>query len=167
MAGAEVEQAILASIHALLAQAVYEEEKDAAADVLKVEIDSSGTEGTAPATFEFEADITGGTKPYTIGWDLDDDGITESNEQTLVATFNEAGTYDIVLTVADIEGQIASDTLKIKVKEEKELPLVDEEDDRKESQIEGSTQEQNQCDSLYPIACIADNLLNLYGPGLP
>ena len=164
MAGAEVELAILASLNALLAQAASEEEK-AAADVLKVEIDSSDTEGIAPATFEFEADITGGTKPYTVGWDIDDDGITESNEQTLVATFNEAGTYKIVLTVADIEGQIASDTLKIKIEEE-ELSPVDEKDDKKESQIEGTTQEQNQCNSLYPIACI-DNLLNLYGLGSP
>ena len=167
MAGAEVELAILASLNALLSPAVYEEEKAAAVDVLKVEIDSSGTEGIAPATFEFEADITGGTKPYTVGWDLDDDGITESNEKTLVATFNEAGTYEIVLTVADIEGQIASDKLKIKVEEEEEeeeLSPVDEKDDKKKSQIEGTTQEQNQCDSLYPIACI-DNLLNLYDPG--
>ena len=165
MAGAEVELAILASLNALLAQAASEEEK-AAADVLKVEIDSSDTEGIAPATFEFEADITGGTKPYTVGWDIDDDGITESNEQTLVATFNEAGTYKIVLTVADIEGQIASDTLKIKIEEEEELSPVDEKDDKKESQIEGTTQEENQCNSLYPIACI-DNLLNLYGLGSP
>jgi hypothetical protein len=164
MAGAEVELAILASLNALLVQAASEEEK-AAADVLKVEIDSSDTEGIAPATFEFEADITGGTKPYTVGWDIDDDEITESDEQTLVATFNEAGTYKIVLTVADIEGQIASDTLKIKIEEE-ELSPVDEKDDKKESQIEGTTQEQNQCNSLYPIACI-DNLLNLYGLGSP
>jgi hypothetical protein len=164
MAGAEVELALLASLNALLVQAASEEEK-AAADVLKVEIDSSDTEGIAPATFEFEADITGGTKPYTVGWDIDDDGITESDEQTLVATFNEAGTYKIVLTVADIEGQIASDTLKIKIEEE-ELSPVDEKDDKKESQIEGTTQEQNQCNSLYPIACI-DNLLNLYGLGSP
>jgi PKD domain len=164
MAGAEVELAILASLNALLVQAASEEEK-AAADVLKVEIDSSDTEGTAPATFEFEADITGGTKPYTVGWDIDDDGITESNEQTLVARFNEAGTYKIVLTVADIKDQIASDTLKIKVEEE-QLSPVDEKDDKKESQIEGTTQEQNQCNSLYPIACI-DNLLNLYGLGSP
>jgi PKD domain len=163
MAGTEVELAILASLNALLAQSVSEEEKAAAVDVLKVEIDSSGTEGIAPATFEFEADITGGTKPYTVGWDLDDDGITESNEKTIVATFNEAGTYEIVLTVADIKDQIASDKLKIKVEEE-QLSPVDEKDDKKESQIEGTTQEQNQCDSLYPIACI-DNLLNLYDPG--
>ena len=162
MAGAEADQAILSSLHALFAQAVYQEASPS--DLLEVEIDSSDTDGATPATIAFEADITGGTEPYNIMWDVDDDGIAESNEQTLVATFNEAGTYDIVLTVADIKGQIASDTLEITVEEgeneevsteeEAELPPVDDEDDNKESQIEGTTQEQNQCDSLYPIACI-------------
>src|SRR5688572_9133759 len=35
---------------------------------LTVEITSSDTEGeVAPATFEFDADVTGGTEPYTYG----------------------------------------------------------------------------------------------------
>jgi hypothetical protein len=51
---------------ALAAQAEGEEP----ADILTVEIISNGTEGVVPATFEFEADITGGTEPYTISWDL-------------------------------------------------------------------------------------------------
>jgi PKD repeat protein len=158
MAGAEAEQAVLASLYALFAQAVYGGEA-AASDLLTVEIDSNGTEGTAPAILEFEADITGGTEPYTISWDLNDDGIAESNEQSLVATFNEAGAYDIVLTVADIEGQIASDTMEITVEEgeeggENEGVSTEDEDDNEETLEEETTQEQNQCDSLYPIACI-------------
>ncbi len=173
LAGAEVEQAIVTALHTLATPEVDEEEKVPAADILKVEIDSGSTENVAPATFEFEADITGGVEPYTISWDLDDDGIAESNEQTVAVTFNEAGTYDIVLTVADIEGQIASDTVEITVEEgerenkvssteeeEEELLLpLDEEDDKVESQIEGTMQEQNPCDSLYPIACIPSSYL--------
>jgi hypothetical protein len=48
-------------------------------DPLTVNIDSSDTEGVTSATLEFEADITGGTEPYTVIWYLNDDGIAESN----------------------------------------------------------------------------------------
>src|SRR5215211_7028725 len=34
--------------------------------LLTIDIISNGTEGITPATFEFQADITGGTEPYTI-----------------------------------------------------------------------------------------------------
>jgi PKD repeat protein len=84
---------------------------------LTAEINSNDTEGVAPATFEFEADIAGGTEPYTIRWDLDDDGIVESNEETVVATFNEAGTYNVTLTITDSEDQTASDSIEITVEE--------------------------------------------------
>jgi PKD repeat protein len=172
LAGAEVEQAIVAALNALVAQAV--DEKGAPEDVLTAEIDSNDTEGTAPATFEFEADITGGKEPYTISWDLDDDGIAESNEQTLVVTFNEAGTYDGVLIVTDSKGQTASDTVEITVEEGEEVASTEEEEelpsieDEEESLTEETTQEETSCDSLYPISCIPsnpqlNNLLDLYG----
>jgi PKD domain len=174
LAGTEVEQTVLAALQGLLAQTVADEEEVLVADNLTVEIDSSGTEGVAPATFEFEVDITGGTEPYTIFWDLDDDDIAESNERYLVATFNEAGTYSLDVTVADIEGQVASDSVEVRVEEggegeagenegevsaqedvEHELaPRDEEEDDNEETLEEETTQEQNPCDSLYPISCI-------------
>jgi PKD repeat protein len=84
---------------------------------LTAEINSNDTEGVAPATFEFEADIAGGTEPYTISWDLDNDGIVESNEETVVATFNEAGTYNVTLTITDSEDQTTSDSIEITVEE--------------------------------------------------
>src|SRR5215203_4367068 len=84
---------------------------------LTAEINSNDTEGVAPATFEFEADIAGGTEPYTVSWDLDSDGIVESNEETVVATFNEAGTYNVTLTITDSEDQTASDSIEITVEE--------------------------------------------------
>ena len=40
-------------------------EKEVIMQSLTVEIISNGTEGVAPATFEFEVDIRGGTEPYT------------------------------------------------------------------------------------------------------
>src|SRR5918996_806282 len=65
---------------------------------LTVEITSSDTEAIAPATFEFEADVGGGTEPYTYSWDFDDESSEESDEQTVSHTFEETGSYDISLT---------------------------------------------------------------------
>jgi PKD repeat protein len=110
------------------AQATEEELTDS----LTAEINSNDTEGVAPATFEFEADIAGGTEPYTVSWDLDDDGIVESNEETVVATFNEAGTYNVTLTITDSDDQTASDSIEITVEEgeggegEEEAVVVEE-----------------------------------------
>src|SRR5215213_7764681 len=84
---------------------------------LTAEINSNDTEGVAPTTFEFEADIAGGTEPYTVSWDLDDDGIVESNEETVMATFNEAGTYNVTRTSTDSEDQTAADSIEITVEE--------------------------------------------------
>ncbi|MDW0141150.1 MAG: PKD domain-containing protein, partial [Nitrososphaeraceae archaeon] len=83
---------------------------------LTAEIISNGTQGVAPATFEFQANLTGGTEPYTYVWDFDDDS-EESDEQNVVHTFEEAGTYNITLTVTDSEDQTASDSIEITVDE--------------------------------------------------
>jgi PKD repeat protein len=148
IAGEEAEQATLAALRALITQAAGEEEP---ADVLTVEIDSNGTEGYAPLPIEFEADITGETEPYTISWDLDDDGITEGNEQTLVVTFNEAGTYDTRLTVTDSEGHIATDSIEITVEEGGEEEAVSTEE---EPLVEETTEEETLCDPSYLNTCI-------------
>jgi tetratricopeptide (TPR) repeat protein len=79
---------------------------------LTAEISSNATEGTAPATFEFEADITGGTEPYTIVWNFGD-GDNAENIDDLEHTFDQAGTYNVVLTVRDSEDQTASDSIEI------------------------------------------------------
>ena len=88
---------------------------------LTVDITSSDTEGggIAPATFEFGADVVGGTAPYTYSWDFDDDGSSEegSDEQTVSHTFEEAGTYNVRLTVTDSSGHSASDSVGITVDE--------------------------------------------------
>src|SRR5215208_1618797 len=117
------------------AQATEEELTDS----LTAEINSNDTEGVAPAAFEFEADIAGGTEPYTVSWDLDDDGIVESNEETVMATFNEAGTYNVTLTITDSEDQTASDSIEITVEEgeggEGEEALVVEDGDGGQGEV--------------------------------
>src|SRR5215213_4247527 len=81
-----------------------------------VEIISSDAEGVAPATFEFEADVAGGTEPYNYRWNFGDDG-RSSNEQTVSHTFEEDGRYNVRLTVTDSDGQRASDSVQITVEE--------------------------------------------------
>ena len=92
---------------------------------LTVEIISGDTEDTAPATFEFEAEITGGIEPYTIRWDFGD-GSTEENDQEVEHTFDEAGSYSVGLTVTDSGDQNGSDSMEITVEEEQ--PLEEEEE---------------------------------------
>ncbi len=85
---------------------------------LTVEITSSDTEGeVAPATFEFDADVTGGTEPYTYSWDFDGESSEEIDDDETEHTFEEAGTYNVGLTVTDSGGQIGSDIMEITVEE--------------------------------------------------
>jgi Ca2+-binding RTX toxin-like protein len=118
LAAPEVIQDILA------AQAQQVQEVEEPINPLTVEITSSDTEGVravpAPATIEFEADITGGVEPYAISWDFGNDGSAsneESDEKTIVHIYNEPGTYIVTLTVTDANGQQATDSLQVTVNE--------------------------------------------------
>ena len=60
-----------------------------------------------------------GTEPYTVIWDFDDDSVVEeSEEQTILHSFDEAGTYNVTVDAVDSEEQIASDSVEITVEEE-------------------------------------------------
>jgi PKD repeat protein len=83
-----------------------------------VEIISSGTRGVAPATFEFEANVIGGTGPYTYSWDFGDGSVEVDDDETVEHTFDVAGTYSVDLAVLDSTGQSASDSILITVEEE-------------------------------------------------
>jgi PKD repeat protein len=111
---------------------------------LTVDITSSDTEGgeIAPATFEFEADVAGGTEPYTYSWDFDGEGSGESNEQTVSHTFDEAGSYDVGLTVTDSIGQSASDSMEITVEE---APAAEE--DEVEDEVEAPAAEEDEVEA--------------------
>jgi plastocyanin len=86
------------------------EQQEQPANPLTVDIISNDTEGVAPAAFEFEADVTGGTEPYTYSWESDD-------EATVEHTFDEAGTYNVTLTVTDAGNQTASDSIEMTIEE--------------------------------------------------
>ena len=112
--------------------AQLEQAQEEPTNPLTADIISNDTEGgravvVAPATIEFEADITGGIEPYATSWDFgDDDGgasSEESDEQTVVHTYNEPGTYIVTLTVTDANGRQATDSLQVTVNEPPPSPL--------------------------------------------
>lgn len=102
---------------------------------LAVNIVSNGTEGEAPATFEFEANVTGGTEPYSINWDFGD-GSEVSNDETAVHTFEEADIYNVTLTATDSDDQTASDSSAIEVEEGAEIGEENEEDIQEQESVE-------------------------------
>ena len=104
----------------------------APAEPLTVEITSSDTEGqVAPATFDFEANVTGGMEPYTIRWDFDDGDSDEEesddDDNDVDHTFDVAGNYTISATVTDSTGRTVSDSILITV--EPAPPLTAGDDD--------------------------------------
>jgi PKD repeat protein len=106
-----------------------------------VDIISNDTEGVAPATFEFEANLTGGTEPFTYSWDFGDGSSEESDDETVEHTFDVAGTYNVDLTVTDTTLQTASDSILITVEE----PLFSPSPTIPEELV---------CDPSYPDLCI-------------
>lgn len=73
-------------------------------------IDSTNGD-TAPASFLFEAEAEGGTEPYTWHWDFGDG--QQGNVQIMTHTFQNPGTYTVILTVTDSAGQTATDTEQV------------------------------------------------------
>jgi PKD repeat protein len=106
---------------------------------LAVEITSSDTEGVAPATFDFEANVTGGTVPYTYSWDFGDGGsvVESGDDETVDHTFDVAGNYTVTVTVTDSTGRTISDSIVVAV-HEREPPATEE----------------HMCDPSYPGLCI-------------
>jgi PKD repeat protein len=103
-----------------------------------VEIISSGTiiDGVVPATYEFEANVIGGTEPYTYSWNFGD-GSEESTEETVEHTFEEAGTYNVALTITDAEGRTGSDTIAITVIAGEEPPATTAEEEQQQPPEDG------------------------------
>src|SRR5215216_3369726 len=112
---------------------------------LTVDITSSDTEGgeIAPATIEFEADVAGGTEPYTYSWDFDGEGSSDDDD-VIDHTFDEAGSYDVGLTVTDSIGQSASDSMEITVEEapeeEEQPPAAEEVEEEVVEEVEDEEQ---------------------------
>jgi PKD repeat protein len=92
-----------------------------------VEIVSTSTEGVALATLLFETDTQGGTEPYTYSWNFGDGSEEVIDEDAVTShTFEQAGTYNVVLTITDAGGRTASDSVAITITggEEEEPPAT-------------------------------------------
>jgi PKD repeat protein len=127
IAAPEVAQDMLAAQSEQTQEVVEEPTNPLTVDIIST--DTEGGEAIAPATIEFEADLTGGVEPYTIRWDFDDDSSEErsdDDDDVVDHTFEEAGSYDVGLTVTDSAGQSASDSMEVTVEEEAP-PVADEE----------------------------------------
>ena len=71
--------------------------------------------------------MAGGTEPYTISWNFDDEGTSSEeiyDDETISHTFEEAGNYNVAAIVTDSSGQRAADTIRITVEEAPSLPSV-------------------------------------------
>jgi hypothetical protein len=66
-----------------------------------------------PATYRFEADATGGIRPYTFHWDFGDG--QEGNDKGPRHKYENPGTYTATVTVTDATGQTASASIQIPV----------------------------------------------------
>src|SRR5215210_6489255 len=127
-------------VNETVTQSPEEEEElaqEESTELLTAEIISNDTEDAdiAPATFEFEANITGGTEPYTYIWNFSD-GSEQSTEQTVSHTFEEAGTYNVTLAAIDTDNQNASDSIEIDVEE----PAPEEEVESATTTVQNQTQ---------------------------
>src|SRR5215217_2914223 len=111
-------------------QDVVGEEEEPTSSPLTVDITSGETEGgrvVAPATFEFEADVAGGTEPYTIRWNFGDGSSSEESDddETISHTFEEDGRYNVDAIVTDSSGRTASDSIRITVEPPPPLTSVE------------------------------------------
>jgi PKD repeat protein len=136
---------------------------------LTVDITSSDTEGgIAPATFEFEAGVAGGTEPYTYSWDFDGEGSSDDDD-VIDHTFDEAGSYDVGLTVTDSIGQSASDSMEITVEEapadeeDEEQPPAAEEVEAPEEEEEEEEDNNLGSDELFDVDDFVDDLIDRLG----
>ena len=74
-----------------------------------LEVDINGPyEGMVGEDIEFTSTVTGGTPPYTYAWDFGDESGT-SDEANPTYAYDEAGEYDVTLTVTDAAMATADD----------------------------------------------------------
>jgi hypothetical protein len=73
-----------------------------ATTALNVTLKDNATETvTAPATVEFNANVTSGKEPYSFDWNFRDGALEKDTDGNIIHTFEEAGSYDVRVNVTD------------------------------------------------------------------
>jgi PKD repeat protein len=73
----------------------------------------NATEGVIPVYFNFDANVTGGTGPYTYSWDFGEDNKPNGSSLSIVVV--KPTTLNVILTVYDSKNHTASDSIQIPV----------------------------------------------------
>ena len=84
---------------------------------LTAEIITNATTVFGSAFIKFDADVTGGTEPYTYSWSMPDCGVINL-DRSFIRYFQVLGTHTFILNLTDSKNQTASDTVQIDVKEQ-------------------------------------------------
>lgn len=77
--------------------------------------------GLAPLPVSFSSTVVGGNAPFTYAWNFGDGGT--STEARPSHTFTVASSYSVVVTVRDVDGDVATDTVVVGVSDDS-LPLA-------------------------------------------
>ncbi len=75
-------------------------------------INADKTSGIAPLEVTFTSDITSGDSPYTYSWDIDNDGVEDYSEASIIHTYSE-GNYVAKLTVCDKDNDCVNENIDI------------------------------------------------------
>ncbi len=148
-----IRQDMLAAQSQRAQQEVTENEEEPTSP-LTAEIVTTTTEGVAPATILFEADAQGGTEPYTsYSWNFGDGSQEMIDEDAATThTFEEAGSYDVVLTITDSDGRTASDSVAITITAGEEPPAATSEGEEVVAEEEQQPPEEGAGEDL--LVCI-------------
>jgi hypothetical protein len=73
-------------------------------------------EGIVGEVIQFNGSASGGIEPYSWNWSFDDGNF--SNDQNPTHSYSSEGEYEVILTVTDDTGAIATDETKVEIKEE-------------------------------------------------
>jgi PKD repeat protein len=90
--------------------------------VAVIKVSETSVEAGQPITFD-GSDSHGDNGVKSFAWDFADG--TNSGEPIVDHTFNQAGTYEVTLTVRDNQDLSGSDTVRIEVRPSTEVPPVD------------------------------------------